>query len=446
MFSYLIKRFLYAMPIIFGVNFFVFLLFFFVNTPDDMARLHLGTKRVTQDQIERWKKEHSVHFPYFYNAGWVSLSNISAINSVNKENIYLPFSLNQLNQLQLNLKFPNNYKLLEVVKVKLKFNNFSQVKSTNISQISNNIYEMNFITEQNNIISKSIAIEAIWQKNAFIEISFEINNPNSKYQMTLNYKDDISFIERFTKTIFFTKSLKMIFFEYGKSEDGKNIKQEILKRAYPSLTITIPAFLFGLLLNIFLAMILAYNHRGLLDRFSLFLCSIAMSISTLFYVIFGQFIFGVWYKIFPISGFDFQELPFKFIFLPVLIAIISGIGGGVRFYRTIFLEEINREYVLTARSKGLSEYKILFVHVLKNAMIPVLTSVVTHLPFLFIGSLLLESFFSIPGLGAYLLEAIQRQDFSVVQSMVSLGSFLYILGLILTDISYKLVDPRVKLK
>jgi peptide/nickel transport system permease protein len=121
-------------------------------------------------------------------------------------------------------------------------------------------------------------------------------------------------------------------------------------------------------------------------------------------------------------------------------------GGSIRFYRTIFLEEINKDYVRTARAKGIPERTVLFVHTLKNAMIPILTSIVVSLPFLFTGSLLLESFFAIPGMGAFMIEAIQRQDFAVVQAMVSLGSFLYIFGLVLTDISYTLVDPRVRLE
>ena len=148
----------------------------------------------------------------------------------------------------------------------------------------------------------------------------------------------------------------------------------------------------------------------------------------------------------PISGFDYGLYGLKFIALPVIDGRGAGLGGSVRFYRTIFLEEINKDYVRTARAKGLPERAVLFVHTLKNAMIPILTGVVVSLPFLFAGSLLLESFFAIPGMGSFMLDAIQRQDFAVVQAMVSLGSFLYIVGLLLTDISYTLVDPRVRLE
>jgi peptide/nickel transport system permease protein len=170
-----------------------------------------------------------------------------------------------------------------------------------------------------------------------------------------------------------------------------------------------------------------------------------MSISSLFYIIGGQYLFGKLLRWVPISGYDGGLESIKFIVLPVLVAVISGIGSGARWYRTLFLEELNRAYVRTARSKGVSERRVLFVHVLKNAMLPILTGVVVIIPSLFMGSLVLESFFGIPGLGSYIIDAISQQDFAIVRSMVFLGSVLYIVGLILTDISYTLFDPRVRL-
>ena len=128
----------------------------------------------------------------------------------------------------------------------------------------------------------------------------------------------------------------------------------------------------------------------------------------------------------------------------MLIGTISGIGAGARWYRTLFIEEMGKDYVRTARAKGLSESAVLFGHVLKNGMIPILTGVVVVIPLLFMGSLITESFFGIPGLGSYTIEAIQAQDFGVVRAMVFIGSLLYIVGLILTDLSYTLVDPRVR--
>jgi peptide/nickel transport system permease protein len=170
-----------------------------------------------------------------------------------------------------------------------------------------------------------------------------------------------------------------------------------------------------------------------------------MSVSGLFYIIGGQFLIGKLLRLVPISGYDTGLAAAKFLILPVLIGVASGIGSSVRLYRTLFLEEVNKDYVRTARAKGLGEAAVLFGHVLRNALIPILTGIVVVLPLLFMGSLLTESFFGIPGLGSYTIDAIDMQDFAIVRVMVFLGSVLYILGLVLTDISYTLVDPRVRL-
>jgi peptide/nickel transport system permease protein len=170
-----------------------------------------------------------------------------------------------------------------------------------------------------------------------------------------------------------------------------------------------------------------------------------MSISTLFYIIAGQYLLGRWFQWVPISGFGEGLDAFRFVLLPVLIGAVSGVGSGVRWYRTLFIEEIERDYVRTARAKGLSEATVLFRHVLRNALIPILTGVVVLLPLLFTGSLLTESFFAIPGLGSYTIDAISQQDFAIVRAMVFLGACLYIVGLLLTDLSYAWVDPRIRL-
>jgi peptide/nickel transport system permease protein len=174
-------------------------------------------------------------------------------------------------------------------------------------------------------------------------------------------------------------------------------------------------------------------------------CVILMSVSALFYVIGGQYLVSKLWHLVPISGYDQGIQGLKFVVLPVIVGVVGAIGGNTRLYRTFFLEEIGKDYVRTARAKGLSEARVLFGHVLKNAMIPILTGVVVVIPLLFIGSLIMESFFGIPGLGSYTIDAINSQDFAIVRAMVFLGSVLYIVGLILTDISYTLVDPRIRL-
>jgi peptide/nickel transport system permease protein len=149
-------------------------------------------------------------------------------------------------------------------------------------------------------------------------------------------------------------------------------------------------------------------------------------------------------RLVPISGFESGISAVKFVILPVVIGVIGGIGGGVRWYRTLFLEEIGKDYIRTARAKGLEETTVLFKHGLKNTLIPILTGVVVIIPLLFMGSLVMEAFFGIPGLGSFTIDAIQSQDFNIVRAMVYLGSVLYIVGLILTDICYSWVDPRIR--
>jgi peptide/nickel transport system permease protein len=325
MLAYIVRRVLYAIPILIGVNLITFALFFVVNTPDDMARMQLGTKRVTPDAIEKWKEERGYNKPLLYNGKTEGL-------------------------------------------------------------------------------------------------------------------------KRFSETIFFEKSVRLFAFDFGAAEDKRDIGHEIRMRMGPSLALAVPALLVGLAVNITFAMLMAFFRATYLDFWGVVLCVAMMSVSALFYIIGGQYIASKLWHLVPISGYAGGLDSAKFVVLPVLIGVIGGIGSGGRWYRTLFLEEIGRDYVRTARAKGLAESVVLFRHVLKNAMIPILTGVVVVIPLLFMGSLLSESFFGIPGLGSYTIDAIQAQDFAVVRSMVFIGSVLYIFGLLLTDLSYTLVDPRIRLQ
>ena len=324
MINYILRRIIYALPILIGVNIITFVLFFVVNTPDDMARMHLGMKRVSQDAIVKWKDERGYNKPILIN-------------------------------------------------------------------------------------------------------------------------QEADGIKKLTNTIFFENSVKLFVFDFGRSDSGRDIGYDISQRMWPSLAITVPSLLVGLLAYITFGLILAFFRGTYVDISGVVLCVIMMSISGLFYIIGGQYLIGKFLHLVPISGYDTGLNAFKFIILPVLVGLIGGIGASTRWYRTIFLEEMNKDYVRTARAKGLSESRVLYRHVLTNGLIPILTGVVVILPSLFIGSLIVESFFAVPGLGSYTIDAINRQDFAIVRSMVFLGSVLYIIGLILTDISYTLVDPRVRL-
>jgi peptide/nickel transport system permease protein len=325
MISYLIRRILYAVPILIGVNILTFALFFVINTPDDVARMHLGQKRVTAEAIERWKQSHGYDKPLFYN-----------------------------------------------------------------------------------------------RTQAGVRV--------------------------FTETLLFTKTINLFVFNFGSSDQGRDISYDIGQRMWPSLALAVPTLLVGLCVNISFALLMAFFRGKYFDLGGIILCVVLMSISTLFYIIGGQYLFGKILKLVPISGYHSGINALKFLILPVIIGVIGGIGAGSRWYRTIFLEEIGKEYVKTARSKGLPEIVILYKHVLRNALIPILTGVVVVIPTLFLGSLIMESFFGIPGLGSYTIDAIQQQDFAIVRVMVFIGTLLYIIGLVLTDISYVIVDPRIRLE
>jgi peptide/nickel transport system permease protein len=214
---------------------------------------------------------------------------------------------------------------------------------------------------------------------------------------------------------------------------------------WPSLALALPSFAVGIWVNICVALMVVMFRATALDRWAVFVFVSLMSISYLFYIIGGQYMVAKLWKLVPISGYDADTEPWKFLILPVLVGVTAGIGAGARWYRTLFLEEAGQDYVRTARAKGLSEIAILFRHILPNALIPILTGVVVLIPILFMGSLVMESFFGIPGLGSYMLDAIRSQDFAIVRAMVFIGSILYIFGLLLTDISYTWADPRVRL-
>ena len=325
MFAYIIRRFMFAVPILIGVNLITFALFFMVNTPEDMARAQLGAKQTTPEMIESWKVDHGYDKPLFFNAESPGLAKI-------------------------------------------------------------------------------------------------------------------------TQTLFVDQSLKLFVFDFGQSDSGRQISADIYERMWPSLQIALPSFIIGIVTNIALALLIVLFRGSILDTATMMVAVAIMSISGLFYIIAGQVLFSkIWHWV-PISGYESGWDGVKFLILPVLIGVFAGLGAGVRWYRSLFLEEINKEYVRTARAKGLSEINVLFGHVLQNGLLPILTGVVVVIPTLFMGSLIMESFFGIPGLGSYTIDAINAQDFAIVKAMVFLGSVLYILGLILTDISYTYFDPRVRLQ
>ena len=324
MFNYVLRRLLYAIPILFGVMVFTFVLFYIVETPESMAIKSLGPKATPQAK-QNWLHQRGYDKPVFFN------TNAGA----------------------------------------------------------------NFFDSQ-----------------------------------------------------FFHHIKSLATFDLGVSDrTGQPVIERFKQGALPSLMITVPAFFTGLVLAVSIALFLVYVKDTKLDFAGVVFSVILMSIPAMVYIIFGQWLFAVVLRYFPAFGFSMEGPGMtRFLFLPILILAIAGLGGGVRLFRTIFLEEIRQDYVRTASAKGLPAGQVLFRHVLKNGMINIITLTVSAIPSLILGSLILEQFFGIPGLGDMSLQAIRSSDFAVIRAVTYVGAFLYLLGLILTDICYSLVDPRIRLQ
>ncbi len=326
MLSYTLRRLFYGVLILLGVNLATFFLFFTVNTPDDMARLNIGGKRVTQELIEKWKTERGYDKPLYWNE-----------------------------------------------------------------------------------------------------------------------KKEGS--EKLTDTIFWERSVSLFTLNFGRadSESGGDLGHEVASRMWVSVQLALPIFLLQVISSTGFALLLVMFRHTKLDLWGVVLCVLMLSISSLFYIIVGQYLFSRVLKLVPISGYAHGLDLLRFLVLPVMLSALARLGTEARLYRAMFLEEIGKDYVRTARAKGLRETVVLFRHVLRNALIPIVTSMGGYLPYVFMGSLVFESFFGIPGLGAYVIEAIGKQDFAIVRTMVFVGSLLYIATYILIDIAYSWADPRVRL-
>ncbi|MDN3922063.1 ABC transporter permease [Roseateles violae] len=326
MLNYMLRRLGYGLLILVGVNLLTFVLFFSVNTPDDMARLNIGGKRVTQEQIEQWKAERGYDKPVYWD-------------------------------------------------------------------------------------------------------------------------DRQQRAAKLTHTVLWERSVSLMLLDFGRSDARQaiNIGHEVKTRMGVSLQLALPLFVLQVIVSVAFSLLLVFFRNTRIDFWGVVLCVLMLSISSLFYIIVGQYFFSRLLRLVPINGYAPGLDAIKFLVLPILLSLLSRLGGEARLYRAMFLEEIGKDYVRTARAKGLSEQIVLFRHVLRNALIPIITSAGSYLPYVFLGSLVFESFFGIPGLGAFVIEAISGQDFAIVRTMVFLGAALYIASNVLIDIAYSWVDPRVRL-
>lgn len=241
---------------------------------------------------------------------------------------------------------------------------------------------------------------------------------------------------------------QVVTFDYGRSwASHQSISTMIADGIGPTLSLTLPAFALIVILSVTIAMLLAYYRGGVLDRTVMVICLGAMSLSSLVYILYMQYGLAYLAGLFPISGWDDSWIGrWEYVALPMLIFVAFSLGANVLFYRTVFLDEMYQDYVRTARAKGLNPQKVLFKHVLRNALIPIITMVVLEMPFLILGSLLLESFFGIPGLGGLVVGAINNADFPVIKAVTVMGAILYMVFQLISDILYAVVDPKIQLR
>ncbi|MFN7572294.1 MAG: ABC transporter permease [Betaproteobacteria bacterium] len=322
--SFLLRRLLYALLVLAGVNLVSFALFFSVNSPDNMARAQLGGKRVTQEAVDRWKAERGFDRPLYFNVA-----------------------------------APGRAKL--------------------------------------------------------------------------------------TDTVFYANTARLLRFDFGSTNEGRNIGQELAERLPVSAAVALPVFF--LTLGVSVAAALGFTlFRGTgLDFWGVVLLAALMSISSLFFIIVGQFVFAKVLQLAPISGYAPGPGMFSSLLLPVLVLVLARLGPDARLFRALFIEELGKDYVRTARAKGLAEGAVLGRHVLRNALIPIITQASLLLPVLFVGAIVTETFFAIPGLGMFTIEGITQQDFGIVRAMVFFGSFVYVVAFLLNDLAYAWADPRIRL-
>ena len=244
--------------------------------------------------------------------------------------------------------------------------------------------------------------------------------------------------------------VKQVFtFDFGRSwSTNEEVSHIILTRVGPTLTIMVPCLIIETSIAVGLAIMVAYVRGTLTDRMTMMICTVAMSISFLVYIIFFQWLFGFILGWFPVQGWSesFWKNLFYYAPLPIMLAIFVGLAPELRLYRSFILDEINQDYVRTARAKGVSERKVMMKHVLRNALIPILTNLGILLPGVFVGSFLLEVFFSIPGLGREIITAVNRSDFPVIKAVTVYLAILTMIINLGVDVLYKVVDPRVSFK
>jgi peptide/nickel transport system permease protein len=432
------------LPILFGVNVLLFTLFFIFTTPDRIARLRVGPD-ATLEQVEGWKSRYGYNLPRFYNEGWK------------------PVVVREFRQAEF-LRFldlePGFYRIRlgpsrDSIDAKLSLATASPVPKAMELAWKDPIYE-----PAGTVLPEGFSWKAGLRKtlrsvdSAVLEFTVA---PNEKLiwgmfseiggvQIYVDHKDEIPISQRFSTTLFFEKCLRFLWFDFGRTDEGKSQAAVIAFRIVPSLLVTIPAFLIGVGLEIVLALLLVRFRDHWIESAGIVGSTLLLSVSILFIAIGAQWIFGKELHLFPVTGFSPDTFMPRFVAIPIFIGVLGYLGAGIRWYRAIFLNESDKLYIQRARSFGVDEPRILFSHILRNSIAPVLTTAIGALPGLIMGSIAIESIFEIPGLGTFTLDAIRKQDFNGLQATVFIGALFYILAYLVIDLLTAAFDPRMELR
>ncbi len=408
MIKYILKRLGYSVLIIIGVMLLTF--FLFKVAAGDPTSVLLG-KNPSAKEVESLRNELQSNLPMIC-GNWIETEMFDCENS---------------SELDSELIFKQNFKdVLYNVRAEITFS--GELKHNNKSYFSIAPKEI-FITLHNPQTDLRIC------KNSDTKIkSIKFYRKNSSFwnsQLLSTVKEVVSLKSKFPF---------ISFFNFGKSfMTGEKVSKILINGAGPSLMLMIPIFFGEIFIGIIFALISTIYKDSLIDKFLTLFSIIGMSVSYLVFIILGQWYLGYYFNFFPVWGYG--EL--RHLILPIIIGIVTGVGGGVRFYKTIFVNELNQDYLRTALAKGCSKFAIYAKHLLRNAMLPIITRAAISLPFLFTGSLLLEKFFGIPGLGYIGIAALENADLQIIKALVVITAFLFVFVNLLVDITYALVDPRI---
>ncbi len=443
MLRYALKRILYMIPTVFGVILITFVLFNVAGGSPGAAKLG---KNVTAKRLEEFDERRGYNKPLFFGL-WAETrayedsrfedlqGNWKMVEGVEYNRDEAIISIQDKGEFAIPLNF--NLNTNETFKWEISYR--LPGKSTGTFLVKDN----------SGVIDETQLESGEWHK---IETIFKTGGNTAGFTSSFKVESgklDVRSIRlrRRMKHMFDSQLVfylnQILHLDFGVSHSTNQKVTTMLREGIlPSLALTVPIFVVGLILAITLALICAFFRNSLIDRFFVIMSVVLMSVNYLVWLVLGQYVLGYLTRWFPVWGYQ----SFSYLVLPCLLGIAHGLGSSLRFYRTVMLDEMYQDYVRTAFAKGATKRRVLFRHVLRNAMIPILTSVIITIPYLYTGSLLLETFFGIPGLGRMSINALNSSDFDVIRAVVLLGAFIYIVANLVTDLSYAVADPRVRLK